>query len=250
MAFLYLQRSPLDFAVCVSRHASRSHYSSLSAGSFGGGLFLSFPLSGAPRTPEPSSPGTVSRSPSQANSSTKLAGSSRLAFMRQLRPSNCVDCLSSTSRPDSPSPVSADAATSQEERPPHAAECSDGFFQPQKLGGSYCSSISSTQRLPTRTVVVGGGPGAAKAFDLLNGKPLAEQKQLLHQHQLSREDSQTQQGAQGLASPEGSVFIGSSHRVAVQTMANSDTRDVEATVQQVSCFAARPPLPAYWQPRR
>lgn len=122
-----------------------------------------------------------------------------------------------------------------------AAGNPSGDFQPQDLVGRYCCSVATTQRLPTRTVVIGGGAAGAEAFDLLHGKPLAAQQQLLRQHQLIRPQQDVKQESKGfLRSGGGGVFIGSSHRVAVQTMANSDTRDVEATVQQVGCGGSSP----------
>ena len=60
-----------------------------------------------------------------------------------------------------------------------AAAGAEAEGEQQPLEGRYCCSSSSTIRLPTRSVVVGGGETAAKAFDLLHGKPYSVQKQLL-----------------------------------------------------------------------
>ncbi|KAL8453559.1 hypothetical protein Emag_001778 [Eimeria magna] len=106
--------------------------------------------------------------------------------------------------------------------------------QPCQLEGGYCCSVSSTQRLPTRSVVVGGGAAGSEAFDLLHGQPAAVQQRLLEQ----KLQKQQQQGEEE-AGRRGVVLMGGAHRLAVQTMANSDTRDVEGTVKQVlRCAAA------------
>lgn len=116
-----------------------------------------------------------------------------------------------------------------------------------QLRGRYCCSVSSTQRLPTRTVVVGGGEAGAKAFDLLQAASLSAQQQLVRQlaqhHRHRLQQAQPAGRNDDFLHLEGGVLLGSSHRLAVQTMANSDTRDVDATVQQASIEAVL--LPAY-----
>ncbi|KAL8446189.1 hypothetical protein Emed_005144 [Eimeria media] len=115
-----------------------------------------------------------------------------------------------------------------------AAEEGSTRHPPCQLEGGYCCSVSCTQRLPTRSVVVGGGPAGSEAFDLLHGQP-AEVQQRLLQQKLSKLQQQGEEDAGG----QGVVLVGGAHRLAVQTMANSDTRDVEGTVKQVlRCAAA------------
>ncbi|KAL8431744.1 hypothetical protein ACSSS7_005070 [Eimeria intestinalis] len=106
------------------------------------------------------------------------------------------------------------------------------------LEGGYCCSVSSTQRLPTRSVVVGGEAAGSEAFDLLHGQPAAVQQRLLQQKQQHQQQQQQQQQVGEEAGGGGVVLVGGAHRLAVQTMANSDTRDVEGTVQQVLRCAA------------
>ncbi|PHJ22257.1 4-hydroxy-3-methylbut-2-en-1-yl diphosphate synthase [Cystoisospora suis] len=89
----------------------------------------------------------------------------------------------------------------------------------------YCMSVSSTQRLPTRTVVIGRGEKAAA----------------YHEFYFSSSASSKSSSSSSPSSilPPGSwregfpVLLGGSHPLVLQTMVNSDTRDVDATVEQI-----------------
>ncbi|KYK70589.1 4-hydroxy-3-methylbut-2-en-1-yl diphosphate synthase [Toxoplasma gondii TgCatPRC2] len=114
-------------------------------------------------------------------------------------------------------------ATTQNAPLPPAASSSTSVFASSLCASepasssSYCVSVASTQRLPTRTVVVGRGAHAAPYHDFFSSAS----------------------SASSALPPPGSwregypVLIGGAHPLVVQTMTNSDTRDVQATVEQI-----------------
>lgn len=118
----------------------------------------------------------------------------------------------------------------------------DESFFGVPLPGAYCKSVVAPERLPTRTVVIGGtqldGSDSNEFFDLMNGKSLETQKRLLEERAKSSLTNRKPS-----ASHSSPLLLGCLHPVAVQTMTNSDTRDVDATVQQESldgalCFSS------------
>nr|CEL66733.1 TPA: 4-hydroxy-3-methylbut-2-en-1-yl diphosphate synthase, related [Neospora caninum Liverpool] len=107
--------------------------------------------------------------------------------------------LSSSPRSAASAAVSSSSLSSSEPGPP----------------SSYCVSTASTQRLSTRTVVVGRGALAAPYHDFFASS--------------SSSSSLTPPGSWREGYP---VLIGGSHPLVVQTMTNSDTRDVQATIRK------------------
>ncbi|PFH37838.1 zinc finger, C3HC4 type (RING finger) domain-containing protein [Besnoitia besnoiti] len=84
----------------------------------------------------------------------------------------------------------------------------------------YCVSVSATERLPTRTMVVGRGAHAAPLHEFYSSACAPAASQAAASKAL---------GSWREGYP---VLIGGAHPLVVQTMTNSDTRDVNATVEQ------------------
>ncbi|KEP66165.1 UNVERIFIED_CONTAM: 4-hydroxy-3-methylbut-2-en-1-yl diphosphate synthase [Hammondia hammondi] len=131
--------------------------------------------------------------------------------------------LSTGSFPAKTEPTFRAHATTQKAPLPPAASSSTSVFASSLCdsepasSSSYCVSVASTQRLPTRTVVVGRGAHAAPYHDFFSSSS----------------------SASSALPPPGSwregypVLIGGAHPLVVQTMTNSDTRDIQATVEQI-----------------
>lgn len=145
------------------------------------------------------------------------------AYGRQRKAGNPFGCrpdrgsaLSSLSSDDFSSVSTHDAS---EQR---ACSSSSSSSLPQ-----YCLSVSATQRLPTRTVVIGRGAEAAAYHDFYFPSSAS----------LSPPSSVIPPGSWREGFP---VLLGGSHPLVLQTMVNSDTRDVGATVEQVRRISSLP----------
>ena len=91
---------------------------------------------------------------------------------------------------------------------PAAQSKAQAVAAPPKEAIKYCESVSTTKRRPTRTIHVRRCRVAAADYV----------------HADENHDNFLQIGK---------VKVGSEHRIALQTMTTTDTRDVEATVAQV-----------------
>ncbi|KAL8426645.1 hypothetical protein Efla_005902 [Eimeria flavescens] len=111
-------------------------------------------------------------------------------------------------------------------------------FEPQKLEGRYCSSTSNTQRLPTRTVVVGGGAAGAEAFDLIHGQEATVQQRLLQEKLLPRNKKLPEEQTQELWRSQGVVLVGAVVRVQLLCLTLRHRAPLRMTPLQVMRCAA------------
>jgi hypothetical protein len=109
------------------------------------------------------------------------------------------------------------------------------------LTPKYCEEVFQTRRRPTRTINVsaGGRAGCPQRAGTLLRKPPRRRRAAAgrcrpRQGGAPIAGAIAQPGARPLPPPQiGKVQVGSKHKVALQTMTTTDTRNVQATVDQV-----------------